>query len=139
MYLRPSIDPAVLKRYDVVVTTYDTVQSEHAVYTPPIKDASATSKKKRPTNLDSDSESDLEDAMAQIKAKRGKTAPKKCALFDVKWHRVVLGQCFAPSAIDICSSSVDEAHNIKNVKTKRAVACCDLESKFRWCLTGTPM
>lgn len=35
--------------------------------------------------------------------------------------------------------STDEAHNIKNEKTNRAVACCALEAKFRWCLTGTPM
>jgi hypothetical protein len=33
----------------------------------------------------------------------------------------------------------DEAHNIKNVKTKGATACCELQCKFRWCLTGTPM
>jgi len=33
----------------------------------------------------------------------------------------------------------DEAHNIKNRNTKSALACCDLEGKFRWCLTGTPM
>lgn len=36
-------------------------------------------------------------------------------------------------------SHADEAHNIKNVKTKGAIACCELQSKFRWCLTGTPM
>lgn len=41
----------------------------------------------------------------------------------MQWWRVVL----------------DEAHNIKNVKTKGAIACCELPSKFRWCLTGTPM
>ena len=35
--------------------------------------------------------------------------------------------------------NLDEAHNIKNVKTKGAIACCELQSKFRWCLTGTPM
>lgn len=34
---------------------------------------------------------------------------------------------------------VDEAHNIKNRNTKAAQACCALESKFRWCLTGTPL
>jgi Superfamily II DNA/RNA helicases, SNF2 family len=33
----------------------------------------------------------------------------------------------------------DEAHNIKNQKTKGAIACCELQGKFRWCLTGTPM
>ena len=38
-----------------------------------------------------------------------------------------------------CYYHLDEAHNIKNVKTKGAIACCELQSKFRWCLTGTPM
>ena len=35
--------------------------------------------------------------------------------------------------------AADEAHNIKNHKTKGARACCALQAKFRWCLTGTPM
>ncbi|KAJ7512398.1 P-loop containing nucleoside triphosphate hydrolase protein [Mycena galericulata] len=44
-------------------------------------------------------------------------------LFTTDWRRVVL----------------DEAHTIKNRKTKTAEACWDLRAKFRWCLTATPM
>jgi SNF2 family DNA or RNA helicase len=33
----------------------------------------------------------------------------------------------------------DEGHNIKNRNTKAAQACCALEAKYRWVLTGTPM
>ena len=33
----------------------------------------------------------------------------------------------------------DEAHNIKNRNTKASIACCELQGKYRWCLTGTPM
>ncbi|KAJ6470272.1 SNF2 family N-terminal domain-containing protein [Mycena vitilis] len=45
------------------------------------------------------------------------------ALFTTKWLRVIL----------------DEAHTIKNRKTKTAEACWDLRAKYRWCLTATPM
>ncbi|KAJ7746472.1 SNF2 family N-terminal domain-containing protein [Mycena maculata] len=44
-------------------------------------------------------------------------------LFTTNWRRVVL----------------DEAHTIKNRKTKTAEACWDLRAKFRWRLMATPM
>ncbi|KAJ7889224.1 SNF2 family DNA-dependent ATPase [Mycena leptocephala] len=44
-------------------------------------------------------------------------------LFTTRWLRIIL----------------DEAHTIKNRKTKTAEACWDLRAKFRWCLTATPM
>lgn len=40
-----------------------------------------------------------------------------------KWYRVI----------------VDEAQCIKNRNTKAAVACCIIDSKYRWCMSGTPM
>ncbi|RAL07409.1 DEAD/DEAH box helicase [Aspergillus homomorphus CBS 101889] len=40
-----------------------------------------------------------------------------------KWHRVI----------------IDEAQCIKNRKTKSAIACCNLNTTYRWCMTGTPM
>ncbi|KAG9306614.1 hypothetical protein G9A89_004811 [Geosiphon pyriformis] len=39
------------------------------------------------------------------------------------WHRVIL----------------DEAQTIKNQRTKAAKGCCDLDTIYRWCLTGTPI
>jgi len=44
-------------------------------------------------------------------------------LFQVKWERVIL----------------DEAHIIRNPKTQLAQGAFQLEAKFRWCLTGTPL
>ncbi|KAJ7096037.1 SNF2 family N-terminal domain-containing protein [Mycena epipterygia] len=48
---------------------------------------------------------------------------KGSVLFTAKWLRIIL----------------DEAHTIKNRKSKTAEACCDLRAKYRWCLTATPM
>ncbi|KAJ7311499.1 SNF2 family DNA-dependent ATPase [Mycena albidolilacea] len=123
--------PATLKRAHVVITTYDTVRSEHAAFSPTTKDdlkASAAKAKKSSAESDADgSDSDADHFGRTVAAKKGKTAakpkPKVCPLFEVKWWRIVL----------------DEAHNIKNRNTKNAVACCELQGKFRWCLTGTPM
>ena len=44
-------------------------------------------------------------------------------LYGVYWYRVVL----------------DEAHAIKNNSARTSLACQNLRSVFRWCLTGTPL
>ncbi|KAF8065081.1 SNF2 family DNA-dependent ATPase [Lyophyllum atratum] len=121
-------DPLVLRKHRVVVTTYDVVKSEYDAYTSSAKDESQTklkSKKKAAEASDSDDSSGSGEHFGRTIAAKTKKAksPKKSALFHVPWWRIVL----------------DEAHNIKNEKTKGAIACCELNGKFRWCLTGTPM
>ncbi|TVY39756.1 putative ATP-dependent helicase, partial [Lachnellula occidentalis] len=44
-------------------------------------------------------------------------------LHTVNWYRIVL----------------DEAHAIKNNATRTSLACQNLKSIYRWCLTGTPL
>ncbi|EPE28424.1 P-loop containing nucleoside triphosphate hydrolase [Glarea lozoyensis ATCC 20868] len=44
-------------------------------------------------------------------------------LHQINWYRVVL----------------DEAHLIKNYYSKTSIACQNLKSIYRWCLTGTPL
>jgi hypothetical protein len=56
---------------------------------------------------------------------------------DLSWVRFFKALTY--HLVSLKSYYLDEAHNIKNVKTKGAIACCELQSKFRWCLTGTPM
>ncbi|QPG75408.1 hypothetical protein FOA43_002762 [Brettanomyces nanus] len=44
-------------------------------------------------------------------------------LYECYWWRIIL----------------DEAHMVKNTSTKTAIACFNLKSLRRWCLTGTPI
>ncbi|KAK7040722.1 hypothetical protein VNI00_009628 [Paramarasmius palmivorus] len=121
-------NPTELRKAHVVVTTYDTLKSEHASFDPSAKETKASkSKTKKSAGADSDdSSSEGEHFGRSLKSKakgssgKGKT---KDALFRVRWFRVVL----------------DEAHNIKNRNTNGAKACYELDAKFRWALTGTPM
>ncbi|KAK9869992.1 hypothetical protein WA026_006091 [Henosepilachna vigintioctopunctata] len=48
---------------------------------------------------------------------------KNSTLCRVKWKRIIL----------------DEAHQIRNHKSLTSLACCELASKYRWALTGTPV
>ncbi|KAF7191346.1 putative ATP-dependent helicase [Pseudocercospora fuligena] len=78
---------AELKKYDVVITTFQTLTSEHAG-----------------SNMNSE-------------------YGTRVGCFGVHWYRLML----------------DEAHSIKNRNAKSTLACCALNSWYRWCLTGTPM
>lgn len=61
----------------------------------------------------------------------GSTEPLPKAVVDMlpclgpgsKWYRVI----------------IDEAQCIKNRSTKSALACCQIDSTYRWCMSGTPM
>jgi len=64
---------------------------------------------------------------------------QKDALFRVRWWRIVLGKTSSLVFGSCANNFLDEAHNIKNRNTKAALACCALEGKYRWCLTGTPL
>lgn len=92
---------AILRRAHVVITTYDTVRSEHASFAPTSKDELKTAAAKAKVVAISDSDdsaSEAEHFGRTVGAKKGK-APAKgkakekvCALFEVKWWRIVLGE-----------------------------------------------
>jgi hypothetical protein len=81
----------VLQKQHIVVTTYDTVKSEYSAFTPAARDESkAASSSKKKAKKDSDDDSDSNPKTVKRKSK---AASKKCALYGVKWFRIVLGLC----------------------------------------------
>jgi SNF2 family DNA or RNA helicase len=44
-------------------------------------------------------------------------------IFSVEWYRIVL----------------DEAHEIRNESALKSKACYQLNGKYKWCITGTPI
>ncbi|KAK2460825.1 hypothetical protein APHAL10511_007295 [Amanita phalloides] len=110
-----SADPSAFRSH-VVITTYDVLKSEYEAYQESAKDEVLLN------NSDDDDEGKGAGHAKPKQKPRGRGS-KKAALFKVNWWRVVL----------------DEAHNIKNEKSKGAIACYGLKAKYRWCLTGTPM
>lgn len=125
----------------IVVTTYDVVKSEAPNGGTAKDEGTAKSKKKAAASSDDDSD----DIVARPVVSKGKKkAMPKNALFGIRWWRVVLGEWRwiggrCDGYVEPNIATADEAHNIKNHKTKGARACCALQAKFRWCLTGTPM
>ncbi|KAF8314018.1 hypothetical protein DL93DRAFT_1101779 [Clavulina sp. PMI_390] len=123
-------NPEILKRADVVITTYSTLTSEHKVHTGSAgRDASK--KKAAEEEKKKEEESDSDDSLIGRSLPKKKIAPKRAtkekpklsALFQVGFWRIFL----------------DEAQNIKNRSSKAALACWALEAKYRWVLTGTPI
>ncbi|KAI6033862.1 SNF2 family N-terminal domain-containing protein [Pisolithus microcarpus] len=55
--------------------------------------------------------------------RKGLIITEKSPLHQISWNRVIL----------------DEAHNIKERSTNTAKACFELQSNYKWCLSGTPL
>ena len=85
----------MLQRQHIVVTTYDTVKSEYGAYNPTAKNESKTSSSKKKAKKDSDDDDDDDDDSEPKTVKRTTKSSKKCALYGVKWFRIVLGMCIS--------------------------------------------
>ena len=70
------------------------MKSEYVSYSPPAKDesksAKASSRKSTPDDSEDESEEDFGRTIRKP-AVKGKAPAKKCAIYGVKWYRVVLG------------------------------------------------
>ena len=134
--------PEILKRADVVITTYDVLRSEHKVYNGVTAKSKAQSEKQNDDNSGSDDSflgKSLPKKSASKRAPRAKA--KLCALFEVKFWRIVLGAellCITFAFADPIPCP-DEAQAIKNRTSKAAQSSFDLNSNNRWVLTGTPI
>lgn len=92
------LDPDALAKFDVVVTTYTTLASEHGTYAPAAakdegKKAKAKPKKKKDDFVVSDDSDEFGSTLIG-KKKPSKAASSKaplCALFKLRWWRIVLG------------------------------------------------
>ncbi|KIK40408.1 hypothetical protein CY34DRAFT_807271 [Suillus luteus UH-Slu-Lm8-n1] len=104
-----------LMKYNVVLTTYHTLALEW-----PDLEAEEKAKQKAQKRKKTDSfiESDSGDDRKFKKKKR-----ELGLLFQVQWYRVIL----------------DEAQDIRNRRTRISRSVTDLDTTYRWCLTGTPI
>lgn len=114
-----NMTPQQLMQYDVVITTYQVVTGDadlNTVTQHSIEGEGPAKKKKK-------------------KSGRG--------LFNVKWK---VSMCrfnghFWEAEARHCSQRIilDEGHNIRNPRTKMAMAVCMLPAERRWVLSGTPI
>nr|KAJ3422056.1 hypothetical protein HK105_001379 [Polyrhizophydium stewartii] len=102
-------DPEFLKKFDVIVTSYSILAL----------DWPAPKHEKRRHTYPRQGSDDDEPDPEYPRTSRESLGP----LFKLMFHRVIL----------------DEAHFIKNKATRSAQAACHLDTKYRWCLTGTPI
>uniref|UniRef100_A0AC35TR30 Homeobox domain-containing protein n=1 Tax=Rhabditophanes sp. KR3021 TaxID=114890 RepID=A0AC35TR30_9BILA len=100
----------VLAAYDVIITTFNTVNSELSSI---VEDE----------ENDDDSEEDVNGRSKPTKVTKKKSTIKNSVLSEICFDRIVL----------------DEAHVIKNRSTGASKACCKLSAVRRLCLTGTPI
>ncbi|KAF8512668.1 SNF2 family N-terminal domain-containing protein [Hysterangium stoloniferum] len=93
-----------LQKYDIVITTFQTMALECP------EDKKQHKKKSKDDFIEDDSQAE-------------KWENKKGLLLRMKWFRVVL----------------DEAQNVRNRNTRVSNAVTVLNTRYRWCLTGTPI
>ncbi|CAI0415341.1 unnamed protein product [Linum tenue] len=125
-------DPAVLAKYDVVMTTYAIVTNE-VPKQPMVNEDELDNKTAERSGVSSEFSVDKK-RKKQLGANKKKKKGRKGAdssPFDY--------DCGPLARVNWCRVILDEAQTIKNHRTQVARACCSLRAKRRWCLSGTPI
>uniref|UniRef100_A0A8H8CFK2 Uncharacterized protein n=1 Tax=Psilocybe cubensis TaxID=181762 RepID=A0A8H8CFK2_PSICU len=107
-----------LMKYDVVLTTFHTMAHEWPDYETQMKKKIKAKKNGQDFIVDSD-----EDEMCNHTYRSNKRKQQAGILFQVEFYRII----------------ADEGQNIRNRRTRMSRAITDLQSTYRWCLTGTPI
>ncbi|QRV98450.1 DNA repair protein RAD5 [Ceratobasidium sp. AG-Ba] len=108
---------AEVKKYDIIITTYQTLANEF-----PIDDEELKKKKSKKKRAKRDEDGFIVSDSDENK-KRAKKNGGRGPLAATEWYRVVL----------------DEAQNIRNRVTRSSRMMALLDSEYRWALTGTPV
>lgn len=112
-----------LKQYDVVLTSYNTLASDFKKH----KASAIEGIDVNDNNDDNDdSDDDSDDSRANNRGGRGRKGRRYFSPFytsDAQFYRIFL----------------DEAQWIKNRSSQASKSVAELQSMYRWCLTGTPM
>lgn len=103
------------QKYDVVITTYSTLSLEWPDEEMQLKKAKKARAAERKKAGEAAGDPDEEDPEFRPSAEGG--------LFKMSWYRIIL----------------DEAQGIRNRSTRISRAVAQLDSTFRWCMTGTPI
>ncbi|CUA67293.1 DNA repair protein RAD5 [Ustilago maydis 521] [Rhizoctonia solani] len=111
---------AEVKKYDIIITTFQTLTNEFPSDEIDLRKKKAEKKKKK------SKQGTLDHFIVDDSSDSG-TAKKKASgygpLAATKWYRVV----------------IDEAQNIRNRSTRSSRVMAMLDSEYRWALTGTPV
>lgn len=103
-----------LDQIDVLIASYGTLQTDH--HRPQGQGQGSSA------NINNDTTTSM--LIVEPAAKRPKnSAGESSSIFEAHFHRIVL----------------DEAHTVRNAKSRTFQACQALRATHRWCLTGTPL
>lgn len=139
-----------LATFDIVITTFSTLQSEYSkqmksseagsAYVSRTNSINATSEDEKLTPNRSDSAMVVDATVGQLRKNSSKNSKSGGSKVQGLSGKLTTYEAVSPlQAIEWFRIVLDEAHFIKDPKTIMCRAACYLEAERRLCLTGTPI